>query len=191
MTKRIRRDDASIVISLCPSCISGEPWILHSKNSFTNINIVKGIKKENGPRVLIESKPRVIKDWLSVPKEPPAYRADWTTSDFLERPYDWQEQDDEYSARKEKYAAEKLAYDAFCDIKISEVPMISYPTTGEMIKRVEEKRLEAQRVKFAQRTQKRFQTPEFRLKLNSPLPTSLQTPTENAENAEKENIENA
>ena len=41
MTKRIRRDDASIVISLCPSCISGEPWILHSKNSFTNINIVK------------------------------------------------------------------------------------------------------------------------------------------------------
>jgi hypothetical protein len=52
----------------------------------------------------------------------------------MERPYNWKEQEDEYSARKAKYAVEKLAYNAFCDFKISEVPMISYPTTREMIK---------------------------------------------------------
>jgi hypothetical protein len=66
--------------------------------------------------------------------------------------------------------------------------MISFPTTGEMIKRTEEKRLNAQRAKFARRTQKRFQTPEFRMKLNSPLPKANRV-TE--ESAEKENDENA
>jgi hypothetical protein len=188
MTKRIKRDDASIVISLCPSCISGEPWILHSKSTYTSISIVKGSKKESGPRVLTEIKSRANKDWLSAPVEPPTYRADWTTSDFIERPHDWAEQENKHFARKEKYAEEKLTYDAFCNRKISEVPMISFPTTGEMIKRTEEKRLNAQRAKFARRTQKRFQTPEFRMKLNSPLPKANRV-TE--ESAEKENDENA
>ena len=62
--------------------------------------------------------------------------------------------------------------------------MILYPTTGEIIKRTEEKRLNAQW------TQKIFQTPEFRMKLNSPFPATHRVPAENAENAEKENDEN-
>ena len=155
MTKRIKKNDSDLVISFCPACMSGEPWIVHFKNSFTAISIAPKERKPEDPLVTIKNKKKVDDTWLDLPPDVPHYRNTWTSSDFFEKPYDWREQESRYDVQKKAYEVKKGIYNAFCAEKIAQIPPIISPTMNETVQRIEKERLSAFREKFAQRSTKR------------------------------------
>jgi hypothetical protein len=109
MTKLIRKGDNMIIISLCPSCMSGELWIIRSQNSYTTVHIAH---QENGdiniPLVITKTKLKTPKGWIKLPKEIMNDKKNgWTMSDFFEKPYDWHEQESLYDAQNSTYIRQK------------------------------------------------------------------------------------
>jgi hypothetical protein len=71
MMKRIKKNGKSLTIAFCPSCISGEPWIIHNDKSCMMIHLAKENKtnKNDEPAVTAVTKPKNTKNGLAHPKE--------------------------------------------------------------------------------------------------------------------------
>jgi hypothetical protein len=151
MTKRIRKTNGTtqeqLTLAFCPSCMSGEPWIVHSAKTHTMIHIARESKNVNEPLVTAITRDKTTKGWLARPKEPPYFRHYWTTSDLIERPYDWEEQERKYTALLRSYEGEKVLYDAFCEEKIAQIPAVKTQTTREAIQRIEQAKIDDFRAK--------------------------------------------
>jgi Zn ribbon nucleic-acid-binding protein len=152
MTKRIRKsvgknDDEQLTIAFCPSCMSGEPWVVHNADNYTMIHVAKESKNKHEPLVSAITRDKTSKDWLERPIEPSHIRRYWTSSDFMERPYDWEEQEDKFTAQMEKYKSEKVLYDTFCVENIAKIPSVKTQTTREAIQRIDRARVDAFRAK--------------------------------------------
>jgi hypothetical protein len=74
MTKQIRKGDNLMTISLCPSCMAGEPWIIHSQNSYMTIHKVQENRDANSLLVIAKTKLKTSKGWPKLPKEIPTYK---------------------------------------------------------------------------------------------------------------------
>jgi hypothetical protein len=176
MTKRIKKDNSDMVISFCPACMSGEPWIIHFRNSFTSVSIAPKDRKPDAPLVTVkEDEKKTNENWPDLPTDVPHYRNRWQISDFYDKPNDWREQESHYEVLKKSYKTKKEAYDAFCAEKIAEIPPMVLPTMTEVVQRVEEERLIAFRERFAQRSAKRHNLSGF---VPDPKLTKTQDDTE-------------
>jgi hypothetical protein len=152
--------------------MTGDPWIIHNTNSYTSINI-KEKKNDTCPVITAERKPKNSKGWLARPKEISGLRDSWTTSDFIERPYNWEQQENEYDEAKLVHESELKAYTSFCKEKIAQIPAINHLTSQEMILSAEEKILEATRARMTKRhLSNRYQFPGY--PLASPPPHAKQ-----------------
>jgi hypothetical protein len=141
ITKRIQKNGESLTIAFCPSCTSGEPWIIHNKNNCTMVHLAKESNDE--PAVTAVTKPKISKKWLARPKEITFYRHAWTSSEHYDKPDDWREQEERYDNQVRKYKSEKATYDAFCNETLAQLPAVENQTTREAIQEIEKKKLDA------------------------------------------------
>jgi hypothetical protein len=74
MTKRIKKNNKTHIVSFCPACTARDPWIIHGNNEYTLIRI--DMMKEADP-IMKQRKQKVIEEWLKCLKEIPYYRDDW------------------------------------------------------------------------------------------------------------------
>jgi hypothetical protein len=81
------------------------------------------------------------------PQRTPYFRHYWTTSDLIERPYDWEEQENKFTAQMKKYESEKVLYNAFCEEKIAQIPVVKTQTTREAMQRIEQAKIDDFRAK--------------------------------------------
>jgi hypothetical protein len=108
MTKRIQKNGESLTIALCPSCISGEPWIIHNNKNYTMIHLAKENKnnKNDEPAISAITKPKISTNWLAHPKEVTFYQQAWTSSELYDKPDDWREQEERYDNQVKSYESE-------------------------------------------------------------------------------------
>ena len=199
MTKRVKKGGSEMVISFCPACMSGEPWTLHYRNSYTTIDVAPEGRKPHHPLVVVEDKTKNDENWLNLPPDVPYYRNKWTSSELFEKPYDWRHQESQYDSQKKLYEAKKETYDTFCTEKLAQIPKLTQPTMEENVKNFEDERLRIHRERFALRSSKRHNLSGFRPApkltkkqdesdrhpFNSPSQAAVIT------NSDKENAQNA
>jgi hypothetical protein len=100
-------------------------------------------------------------DLPKLPPDVPHYKNKWTSSDFFEKPYDCNEQESQYKAKKKLCNAEKDIYDIFCAKKLAEIPRLNRPTMIDRVLQIKEERLQTFRERFALRSTKRLNIPGF------------------------------
>lgn len=182
MTKRIQKNGESLTIAFCPSCTSGEPWIIHNKKNYTMVHLAKESNDE--PAVTAITKPKISKDWLARPEKVIFYRHIWTSSEHYDKPDDWREQEERYDNQVIKYKTEKATYDAFCNETLARLPAVEHKTTREAIQEIEKKNLDALQERFAQRNfSRRYELPLAKQQKRTSSSLNSPTPTFNKENA--------
>jgi hypothetical protein len=185
MTKRINRNGTALFIALCPSCTTGEPWIIHCEGSYTMINM----KQKNGsdPLITSETRPKNTDGWPARPVEAPVYHSSWTLGDFFDKPNVLKEQEKRFDDQVNTFELEKMNYESFCEEKIAQIPPIRHLSTHQVIQKIEKRKLDTRQAKFAEHDFSRKYTLPIHMrpklhKHNEGAPFNSPTPAHNKEN---------
>jgi hypothetical protein len=96
MMKRIKKDGKTHIITFCPACNSGDPWIIHGEMEYMMIQI----NMEHWNKIATQQKKGKTKEgWQNRPENVSYYRDSQCLVELYGKPIDWREQENEYDRK--------------------------------------------------------------------------------------------
>jgi exopolysaccharide biosynthesis predicted pyruvyltransferase EpsI len=84
--KRIMKGNKTHIVTFCPTCTTGDPWIIYGEEDYTlnRSNMTKEFKP-----ITEQRKQKMTEGWLKHPEKIPFYRGSWSMGDLYDKPLDW------------------------------------------------------------------------------------------------------